>query len=98
MDRDLEYLMHDWVLLDILCQWSDQAAVLNLRFSDGDHKIVVHGLKKLEMAADYPWGKSVSINRFIQCDLLENVPHNLSIEMQSGDIISIEAELIDIGS
>ena len=89
-------LMHDWTLIDIQALWSDGTAVINLRSSSGEHVIVVSGLTKLNMTSEYPWGKSVSINCFGECDISEEKSHKLSIEMQSGDIILIEAESIKL--
>lgn len=95
MDNDLN-LMHDWTLLDVLCQWNERTAILNLRSSNGENAIFISGLKKLNMTSDHPWGNSVSINRFLECDLPKDKTHKLSIEMQSGDLILIEAEVIKL--
>jgi hypothetical protein len=84
--------MHDATLLSVSVDWSAGTAVVRLlRDVDGKPEVSTfeaRGLRHLDLARRQPWGPSVSVNT------LECLSGRLSIEMQSGDLIVVEADEI----
>jgi hypothetical protein len=85
-------LMHEWVLLTIAFDWksgrvafsfdTDQAGIVSL---------VAEGVVDLHVPQMKPWGPSVHVNQVRESDPGARQWHELEIEMQSGDIITVKA-------
>ena len=89
--------MHDWTLCSICVNWASASAKIELK--DAASKIralEIKGLSLLIIPRKNPWGESVSINETTQIHKNDNGLRCLNIEMQSGDIIEIDAKLIDL--
>ncbi|PAU62773.1 hypothetical protein [Pseudomonas indica] len=89
--------MHDWTLCSIYIDWASANAKIELK--DAASKVIaleIKGLSLLVIPRKNPWGESVSINEVIQINKEGEELRGLNIEMQSGDIIEIEAKLIEL--
>jgi hypothetical protein len=79
--------LHDATLLAIRVSWADGTCVAEIAHSKmGTCTLMFSGLSHLILPRKHDWGCSVSINSFSR-------PGNgqYEIEMQSGDVIKIEA-------
>lgn len=90
---DWEYF-HDATLNRINVQWSERTCELTFAASSGSVSVFATGLRKLVLQNESPWGHSVSVNSARLLAQIEGQPSKLEIEMQSGDIISVEASRI----
>lgn len=54
-----------------------------------------NGVKFIEINSKEPWGESVFINEIVYDDSNSSIA-KLKIEMQSGDLVLMEAELINV--
>lgn len=84
-------LLHDATLTSIELDWASGRAYLNFTVEIGEHRksrIVVSGVKHLECPRECPWGESVSVNEVHSPNSEDGM---LSIEMQSGDVIRVNA-------
>lgn len=86
--------MHDWTLIDIIVLWKEGKIVLNFLTPTGTKEIVVRDFSKFIVPRDHEWGASMSVNGSSGPVSLENGNYLFSVEMQSGDIIEIEAKSI----
>ena len=91
-------LLHDASLLNFFLEWENGKLTIELRFYDDDHVASINLLKIIAInwitfncPRKEEWGPSVSINKIEIKKLSKDIQH-LSIEMQSGDIIFIDAE------
>ncbi len=84
--------MHEWTLIDITSHWADRSVTLGFSSQDGHKEILATNFSKVLVPRNDPWGASVSVNTAI----LSNGDKRLSIEMQSGDTIEIEAQSIEM--
>lgn len=85
--------MHDWALLTILVIWFKGVATLAFKNSKSQNaELTAHGLMSIKIPKLEEWGESVSVNQVIGPTKLGNGCYGMKIEMQSGDIIEIEAE------
>tara|TARA_R110002072_G_scaffold203706_1_gene361717 strand:+ start:149 stop:418 length:270 start_codon:yes stop_codon:yes gene_type:complete len=84
--------MHDWTLIDITSHWRNRSVILRFSSQDGHKEILANNFSKVRVPRNNPWGASVSVNKAI----LSNADKRLSIEMQSGDTIEIEAQSIEL--
>jgi len=82
--------MHDWSLKTIKCEWRDSRVTFVFDAPDTERKIVADGVYDLHIPHANEWGPSIGVN-----DAQESVAGNglkkLSIEMQSGDVITVVA-------
>ncbi len=79
--------LHDAVLHTIQVDWAARSCVLTLDTSEADNcQLVFAGVTELVLPRHEPWGPSASINSLASGD-----PTNFTIEMQSGDVLSIDA-------
>ena len=89
--------MHDWTLLSVDFDWAH--AVAESRFSPvggGERTLRVSGVIDLHIPKHKFWGPSVSINR-AEWELGRgNAVQTVRIEMQSGDVITVDAAAFDL--
>lgn len=85
MTEDVD--LHDATLTAILVSWADGTCVADIQHGTlGNCVLTFSAVSHLSLPRRQPWGRSVSINSF-------SVPSSghYEIEMQSGDLIRIEA-------
>jgi hypothetical protein len=92
----IEIRMHDWILLNISFSWADGMVVFHLssnvsKFDD----LIAYDVSDLHVPKLREWGSSSSINQVRGPKLEKNGAQKLEIEMQSGDLIKIEAMSFD---
>jgi len=88
--------MHDWTLNSISIDWQSGCAVCRLEGPDAQASLVANGLRELRLPRKFSWGPSVSVNR-VTGPIQKSAGLSLiSIEMQSGDIIEIEASSFNL--
>lgn len=84
--------MHDWSLISIVFDWVSGTANLSFRYGEGHNTVLsATNVAELLIPKREEWGTSVSVNEVQGPHLLANGNYHLSIEMQSGDVIQIEA-------
>lgn len=76
---------HDATLRRLPCDWAAARVSIELTTADRDVVIEATGLSRLEVNHREEWGPSVSVNTVLRRN------HRLDIEMQSGDMITVEA-------
>jgi len=94
----MEYCMHDWVLVNIIVEWNKGRVILNIdryRYKTSE-QVVANNFSKLEVPRRYEWGESETINEITGPIQLDSGQYRFSIEMQSGDVIEIDAESLDM--
>ena len=83
--------MHDWTLVKIEYAWESKKCELQLKDCNSDLQILTAlDVRKIHIPHMENWGPSSSINRVIG-PKQKNGINLLEIEMQSGDIVCIEA-------
>jgi hypothetical protein len=88
--------MHDWLFLELNFFWQDGICSIKLKDSESQIKhIKCIDVRKLILPRMEPWGESASINGF-SGPVKKLGVELLSIEMQSGDCIIIEAKEINM--
>jgi hypothetical protein len=88
--------MHDWTLLSILYEWKAARVTLSLRTEGPEQLLIVaDGVSHLHIPQTKPWGPSVSVNKLHELPASSDKGRKLEIEMQSGDVIQIEAEIFN---
>ena len=83
--------MHDWTLLAADYDWPSARATMRFRTAGGTTTLVASEVADLHIPQRRSWGPSVSVN---SADLIAGTgerDHTLRIEMQSGDVITVEA-------
>jgi len=89
--------MHDWTLLDVDLDWANATAIPRFCPIGGDEQTLsLSGVIDLHVSKHQSWGPSVSVNRAEWAPGLGNAVQALRIEMQSGDVITVEAVTFDI--
>jgi len=86
--------MHDWTLVEILFEWQAARVTLSFRQNAGVSTIVAEGVSRLDVPHTNEWGPSVSVNRVrgpVHADDAGRGRRRLTIEMQSGDVITVLA-------
>jgi len=88
--------MHDWTLVGVDCDWA--TAVVRMRFetTDGPMTLIASGTSDLHVPLHTPWGRSVSVNTVISTAGPSSESRSLRIEMQSGDVLSVEATSFEV--
>jgi hypothetical protein len=88
--------LHDATLVRLECRWEDGCTTVHLRTgvsSFPEAQIVANGARRIECPRLHPWGASVSINEVRgPVTLPDEQGSRLEIEMQTGDVIVLEAE------
>ena len=89
--------MHDWTLVSILTEWSDSTVIVQLRDRhSAPRNLTAHGIRGLSVRQEQTWGPSVSILACEPAIATGDGLYRLTIELQSGDRIDIEAERFDL--
>lgn len=83
---------HDWNIGEISIDWEKGVFTINL-YLGVVNKVEVTDLKTVFLSRHLPWGMSPYVN-LIRCE--KNELWEIEIETQSGDIIKIEGECINI--
>ena len=86
--------LHDATLESLELRWSSGEAVIQIGTGDATHPqrvIVASAVRRLGCDRQMPWGFSVSINEVRGPTAVGDNASVLEIEMQSGDLIRIEA-------
>lgn len=86
--------LHDATLVSIAIKW-DRRVDAEVEFRDEGPKLVkleCRGLRNLICPHEAPWGPSVSVNRIQGSTMESESLSRLEIEIQSGDVLVIEAE------
>jgi hypothetical protein len=86
--------LHDATLEALELRWSSGEAVMRIRTGDATHAqrvVVASAVRRIGCDRQMPWGFSVSINEVRGPVAAGDDTFMLEIEMQSGDLISIEA-------
>ncbi len=86
--------LHDATLESVELRWSSGEAVMRIRTGDATHPqrlVVASAVRRLGCERQMPWGFSVSINEVRGPTAVGDDVSVLEIEMQSGDLIRIEA-------
>lgn len=87
--------MHDWMLVSILLDWSENKLSINLKDNQSQQQyIYIAGLRLLNAPRKNDWGKSASINKVTGPSATADGCLILEIEIQSGDIIHVKADSI----
>jgi hypothetical protein len=84
--------MHDWTLSGVYLDWAD--AVAKFQFSSvggGQRTLTLSKVIDLHVPKHQPWGPSVSVNRADWLTGMGDAIQTLRIEMQSGDVITVDA-------
>lgn len=78
---------HDATLLGVYLSWEEGRCALTVSTTyDGDGELIFDNVRGILIPRRHPWGASISINTFTHCG-----PNQFEIELQSGDVIKIEA-------
>ena len=85
--------MHDWTFVSLLIDWIKGNVTLIFK----DHRSeevrwVGEKFVELRISRREEWGESFSVNQVNEPVKLNNGNYQLSIEIQSGDVIEIEAQ------
>jgi hypothetical protein len=87
---------HDATFRRIECEWDSGKVRLSFLLCISPTMAVsiqATGLRNLLCSRRFPWGKSLSVNRLTVTPLADG--YKLVVEMQSGDIIEVEASGIE---
>jgi hypothetical protein len=84
--------LHDWTLISINFEWRAGRVVVELEDSAFVRRtLVAESVSLLDVPQDKPWGPSVSVNEVVEAQAESGSGRCLKIEMQSGDVIRIDA-------
>jgi len=86
--------LHDATLESLELRWSSGEVVMRIRTGDATYPqrvVVASAVRRLGCDRQMPWGFSVSINEVRGPAAAGDDVSMLEIEMQSGDLIRIEA-------
>jgi hypothetical protein len=84
--------MHDWSFLSLLVSWRSGELEIGLQSPSGPASVCAQGLRDLRLPRERSWGPSVSVNAVRGPSVRPDGLSQLSIEMQTGDVIEIVAE------
>jgi hypothetical protein len=85
--------LHDAVLLSVEVQWGEGKTIVALRSSAGALRLVVTGTRQVQVARAFPWGPSECINS-VTLEQIRGDCVLLTIEMQSGDMLSVSGSSV----
>ena len=89
--------MHDWVLERIVVDWATRVVTFFLRWRVSK-QISARNFTNLVVPRNEEWGRSESINSVSGPNKIDDKMYELRIEMQSGDLILVSAEIIEMSS
>ena len=88
--RGVDVYLHDASLTSIELVWEARTCVIHLSLAGADFgrnvSLVWHGVTQFAMSAEQPWGPSTAVN-----DARSVADDTDEIEMQSGDVLRIQA-------
>jgi hypothetical protein len=82
-------MLHDATLLRLEMDWKDGEASIVFRMADGPRALGVSDVRHLTCPRQHPWGRSVSVNEVRVASPSSDLVR-VEIEMQSGDVLTIE--------
>ncbi len=86
--------IHDATLQSFHFKWADGRCIFELDTVDaGVCELVFSGVTKLDVPRSMPWGPSFSVNSTRQVGV-----RSFEIELQSGDILKVQADGWQFGS
>jgi hypothetical protein len=88
--------MHDWTLLAADYDWQSARVTMRFRTAVGTATLVVSEVADLHIPQRRSWGPSVSVNGAEWLAGTGEHAHMLRIEMQSGDVITVEAAAFEV--
>lgn len=89
--------LHDATLLGLTVDWKDGRAEVTFRVHpDSLVRLVGQGAVRVSVTRDQPWGPSDSVNEIRWSNGVNVGGSVLEIEIQSGDVILIEARQFSI--
>lgn len=89
-----DFGLHDATLVAIHFEWADGICIMTVRHSQlSDCALTFIGVSNLTLPRSQPWGRSKSINSACQ-----RCKGQYEIEMQSGDLIKIDAHEVALAS
>lgn len=84
--------LHDATLLEITCDWAQARVTFSLQTEPSVRRdLIVKGVTALHLTRLEPWGPSRSVNLVSWGRREANTLADLSVEMQSGDLIKVAA-------
>lgn len=92
--------LHDATLEALEMRWSSGDVILRIRTGDAMHPhrvVAASSVRRLTCSREMPWGFSLSINEVRGPKPIDDDVFLIEIEMQSGDIIRIEARGFSVG-
>ncbi|RKH72333.1 hypothetical protein D7W81_06230 [Corallococcus aberystwythensis] len=90
--------LHDATLVAVTTEWASGETRVRVRLSEEAARgagVHVTGTKLLRCPREQPWGPSVSINE-VRLLSLRDGRKRLEIEVQSGDVIEIEGDAVEL--
>lgn len=85
--------MHDWILLRIGVEWSKGELVIGLvDANSAPVEIKASGIRTFRLERSHAWGESSSLYEAIGPMEVDSGFSRLSLMMQSGDALVVEAE------
>lgn len=85
--------MHDWTLIGVYFDWrSGQVKVDFLNQDSTLVSLIANDVSNLRVPRMNDWGASVSVNGVAKITHLKDGRSRIKIEMQSGDLIEIDAK------
>ena len=94
--------LHDAVLLTASLDWEEGTASIVLQTNEAyvptssDVTISARGVKEFTWSRLHPWGPSVYVNTVQLTEYEEGNGNVLELEMQTGDVIRVDASEISI--
>jgi hypothetical protein len=87
-----DFGLHDATLVDVHLEWAEGRCTMTLRHSElSNCRLTFTGVSNLSLPRARPWGPSRSVNAAYQRN-----PGQYEIEMQSGDLIKIDAVAVTL--
>jgi hypothetical protein len=87
---------HDWTLVDVVFEWARASVTVALDGPSSRCVLLAEEVSLLEVPRENPWGRSVSVNSLSIADMPDRGGQYLEIEMQSGDVIRVNAKKIAV--
>ncbi|NOJ56380.1 MULTISPECIES: hypothetical protein [Myxococcus] len=90
--------LHDATLVSVTTEWASGETHVRVRLSEEAARhaeIHVTGSTLLRCSREQPWGPSVSINEVRHLSIQDGW-QRLEIEIQSGDVIEIEGDAVEL--
>jgi hypothetical protein len=87
---------HDWTLVDVVFEWAKASVAVALDGPSSRCVLLAEDVSLLVVPRENPWGRSVSVNSLLIADMSDRDEQSLEIEMQSGDVIRVNAKKIAV--